>query len=244
MSSIKSVSPNWPAPANVKALTTCRSGGVSEELYNSFNLAQHVGDNVNAVNENRRILKSYFRLPGSANWLSQTHSTTVICIENALREPVEADASYTRIANRVCTVLTADCLPVLLCNKQGKWVAAIHAGWRGLANGIIGQTILQYDGDSADLVAWLGPAIGPESFEVGAEVRDEFEKNFPGSACCFQPVENKFLADLYQLARIQLSAKQVESFGGDYCTYKDQENFYSYRRDGETGRMASLIWFE
>ncbi len=236
--------PDWPAPERVHALTTTRLGGVSLPPYDSLNLGDHVGDDPVAVAENRRRLAAELGLPGEPRWLSQVHG--IFSMEAAsVSQGCEADASYTDTAGVVCAVLTADCLPVLLCDKDGKGVAALHAGWRGLLNGVIEQTIAAMGG-AGELMAWLGPAIGPQAFEVGNEVREAFIADASTAATAFVPSPNgRWLADIYALARQRLHrAGVVLVYGGEYCTYSEPERFYSYRRDGRTGRMASLIWLE
>jgi YfiH family protein len=234
--------PDWPAPAGVHALTTLRSGGVSQGPYADWNLADHVGDAPEAVRENRRRLRERFRLPAEPAWLGQVHGGTVV---NAARiRAPEADGSYATQAGVVCAVLTADCLPVLLCSQDGQRVAAVHAGWRGLAGGVL-EAALEALGPG-DHLAWLGPAIGPVAFEVGPEVRNAFLSFQPAAAAAFQETRpGHWLADLYGLARLRLAARGVDAvYGGEHCTFREAERFYSYRRDGVTGRMASLIWRE
>ena len=235
--------PDWPAPASVRALATTRTGGVSAGAYASLNLATHVGDDPAAVAENRRRLRAH--LPAEPLWLSQVHGTTVARAEDAA-EGVAADAAFTRRAGRVCAVLTADCLPVLLCNDAGTVVAAAHAGWRGLAGGVIETALRATNEPPARLLAWLGPAIGPQAFEVGAEVRATFLAHSPDAAAAFAAKENgKWLADLYRLAEQRLNALGVSRvYGGGRCTFLEADCFYSYRREKTTGRMASLIWLE
>lgn len=235
--------PDWPAPASVRALVTTRTGGVSAGAYASLNLATHVGDDPAAVAENRRRLRAH--LPAEPLWLSQVHGTTVSRAEDAV-EGVEADAAFTRRAGRVCAVLTADCLPVLLCNDVGTVVAAAHAGWRGLAGGVVEAAVRAMNEPPPRLLAWLGPAIGPQAFEVGAEVRAAFLAHSPDAAAAFAAKENgKWLADLYRLAEQRLNALGVSRvYGGGRCTFLEADSFYSYRREKTTGRMASLIWLE
>ncbi len=221
------IRPNWPAPSNINAYTTLRTGG---------NLA---------ALESRARLKNTLKLPSEPIWIKQTHSTIAI---QALAEnrDKEADASFTNQTNIVCAILTADCLPILLCNRKGTHVAAIHAGWRGLANGVIEVTLKALNLPSQEWLAWLGPAIGQLNYEVGPEVRQIFVDMNPESAEAFLPSvkHNHWLADLYKLAEIRLRKQGITAIlGGEHCTYHDPKKFYSYRRDGqETGRMASLIW--
>jgi YfiH family protein len=235
------IKPDWPAPNAVSVLQSTRFNtdlkGVSEGVYKGLNLGDHVGDKLEHVTENR---KRFLREAGltQAQWLTQVHGTTLV---NASADLKEADGCYTQTPNLGCIVMTADCLPVLFCNVQGTKVAAVHAGWRGLASGILQKTLEKF-GDEKVLV-WLGPAIGAKAFEVGAEVKEQFCAQNTLSANCFVATENnKYLADLYGLARIALSDKRVKVFGGTEGTYHDSERFYSYRRDGITGRMASMIW--
>lgn len=234
--------PDWPAPSRIHALSTTRGGGVSLPPYDSLNLGDHVGDDPGAVAENRRRLVNALSLPSEPRWLSQVHGT---CAADAAQvsTPCEADASHTDRPGVVCAVLTADCLPVLLCSRDGKHVAAVHAGWRGLLNGVIEGTIEAMASESA-LIAWLGPAIGPQAFEVGEEVRQAFLAVDEAAKKAFvRSPAGRWLADIYALARLRLQRADVsEVYGGDHCTYSESERFFSYRRDGRTGRMASLIW--
>lgn len=233
--------PDWPAPANVHALVTTRAGGVSRAPYASFNLADHVGDDPAAVAANRRLLRTL--LPAEPVWLKQVHGTR--CVDAAsIAKGCEADAAFTRQPGVVCAVLTADCLPVLLCDEAGTVVAAAHAGWRGLAGGVIESTVAAMQLPGKQLIAWLGPAIGPQSFEVGGEVRDAFLAHDPAAASAFRAQANgKWLCDIYRLATLRLEALGVcRIVSADFDTVRDTERFYSYRRDGITGRMASLIW--
>jgi YfiH family protein len=232
--------PDWGAPANVRALVTTRSGGVSQVPWKSFNLGDHVGDAPAAVAENRRRLREY--LPGEPLWLKQVHGVT--CIDSQRASTNEADAAFTRTANVVCAVLTADCLPILLCDTAGSVVAAAHAGWRGLAAGILESTVRSMSVPGEQIMVWLGPAIGPENFEVGGEVREAFVAHDPLAATAFARCTNgRWLCDIYQLAQQRLAALGVcRIASADFCTVRDTERFYSYRRDGVTGRMASLIW--
>jgi hypothetical protein len=236
--------PSWPAPANVRAAVTTRRGGVSLPPYDTLNLGDHVGDDPAAVAGNRRRLVAALGLPAEPRWLSQVHGTFAVDAA-VLGVGCEADASHTALPGVVCAVLTADCLPVLLCNRNGTQVAAVHAGWRGLLNGIIEQCIAAMGGED-ELLAWLGPAIGPQAFEVGEEVREAFVADTPEAVAAFAPLPNgRWLADIYALARQRLHRAGVTSvYGGGHCTFSEPERFYSYRRDGRTGRMASLIWME
>ncbi|PSW09567.1 peptidoglycan editing factor PgeF [Photobacterium sanctipauli] len=241
--------PDWPAPANVRAATTTRVGGVSEAPYQGLNLGAHVGDDLALVNANRGNLQSHLQLANAPQWLNQIHSTVVVDLETPLVEIPDADGSYTQRKGLACTVMTADCLPVILCDRAGTQVAAVHAGWRGLVDGIIEEAIARFSGDKSDILAWMGPAIGPTAFEVGGEVRAQFIAVDAAAQQAFKPVadnpDDKWLADLYMLATQRLNRAGVNQvFGGQYCTFSDSEQFYSYRRDGVTGRQATLIWLE
>ncbi len=235
--------PDWPAPATVQAVTTTRAGGVSRGLYASFNLAAHVGDDPSAVVANRQHLQQSLNLPAEPAWLEQVHGTEVVSLD-APRPFGHADASVTTRPGRVCAVLTADCLPVLFCNRAGTAVAAAHAGWRGLAAGVLEAAVAALNTAPGDILAWLGPAIGANAFEVGGEVRDAFLSRQAEAAAAFRLLPSgKYLADLYALARLRLAAAGVTAiYGGGWCTHSEAERFFSYRRDGVTGRMASLIW--
>ena len=235
------ITPDWPAPANVRALQTTRKGGVSDSPYASFNLGSHVGDNPLAVSRNRMLLAPL--LPSEPVWLNQVHGITVADAGRAGCLP-EADASVSTHPGAVCVVMTADCLPILLCDEQGSVVGAAHAGWRGLCDGVIEATVSAMNVPAPTLMAWLGPAIGSTVFEVGDEVRTAFVAKQPQAAQAFvAAAEGKWMADIYQLARLRLQALGIHRiYGGDLCTYSDAERFYSYRRDGVTGRMATFIW--
>ena len=239
------IKPDWPAPEKVKALSTTRLCGVSQSPYESFNLGLHVGDDSGAVEHNRQRLQKILATPYGPQWLQQVHGSDVI-EANVTGEVRQADASFTSEMGVPCAVMTADCLPVLVCAKDGSQVAAAHAGWRGLANGVLEAVLGRMNSPASELLVWLGPAIGPKQFEVGVEVRDAF---LSFSDECAKPfVENElkpnhWFADIYQLARIRLRAFGVEElYGGGFCTYSEPQRFFSYRRDGQTGRMASLIW--
>lgn len=238
---------NWPAPDRIKAGTSLRSGGVSEAPYDQLNLGDHVGDSEKNVIANREIIASHLNLPDQPIWIQQIHGTKAVeaRLENLYQE---ADASFTDKAGTVCVVLTADCLPVLICNKKGTHIAAAHAGWRGLVNGVIESTLNKLNLPSEDLLVWLGPAISRKHFEVGSEVRDQFLQELSNAESAFTPSPrpNHWMADLYELARIRLRKQGItQIYGGEYCTYANKEQFYSYRRDGaNSGRMASLIWID
>lgn len=235
--------PEWPAPSHVKALCSTRQAGFSPAPYDSLNLGDHVADDPSNVQRNRQQLYSLADLPEMPLWLNQTHSTRVIDSQD-WHIGVEADAIISEHPRHVCSVLTADCLPLLVCDAQGSQVAAIHAGWRGLLNGIIERTVERFHAPKHDLLVWLGPAIGPSAFEVGQEVYQAFVSQQPSAADAFTASNNgRYYADIYQLARQRLQQCGVSNiFGGDYCTYDQADLFFSYRRDGVTGRMASVIW--
>lgn len=241
------IEPQWPAASHVHALSTIRQGGVSQWPWASLNLGDHVNDNPSHVAENRLHLKRLAGLPHEPRWLTQVHGCNLL---DAAALPAshlcEADAVYSNRPQHICAVLTADCLPVLFTDSAGREVAASHAGWRGLAAGVLEQTIGRFDAAPEKLMAWLGPAIGPASFEVGADVREAFLAwSFDCEVAFIEHGEGRWLADIYQLARQRLRKAGVTAIhGGGYCTYRDAEHFYSYRRDGETGRMATLIWFD
>lgn len=235
--------PDWPAPKSVHALTTLRHGGVSEGSYASLNLGDHVGDQPQAVAANRQRLFEQSQLPAHPKWLNQIHSKNIV--DAGLSMPcAEADGSYTFKSAIVCAVLTADCLPVLLCDKEGTRIGAVHAGWRGIAAGVIEAGVQKLYEPNVSLMAWLGPAIGPQAFEVGSEVREIFLDSDPDASNAFEPSsQGRWLANLYMLATRRLQAQGItEVYGGHWCTYSDKERFFSYRRDGITGRMATLIW--
>ena len=240
--------PDWPAPKNVHALQTTRNGGVSVAPYNSLNLGDHVGDDPLAVERNRMLLQPM--LPSEPIWLKQVHGTVVAKAHDADCWP-EADACVASRAGAVCVVMTADCLPVLLCDEQGSVVGAVHAGWRGLCSGVIEQTVRDMNVEPSALMAWLGPAIGAQAFEVGEEVRAAFIAEQPQAVAAFTPSpaqaggSEKYLADIYQLARLRLNTLRITRiYGGGFCTYTDSERFFSYRRNGVTGRMGTFIWLE
>lgn len=236
---------DWPAPKNIIACTSTREGGVSLAPYSSLNLGDHVEDNPQHVATNRQRLRTLAQLPRDPIWLQQTHSTIALELNHdcSFDSPPIADACFTRYHNLPCTVMTADCLPLLVCNQQGSEVAAIHAGWRGLRDGIITSTLSQLHSQPQQLLVWLGPAIGPEVFELNDEIRLDFLSRNAQNSVAFKQVNSKWFADIYALARIELSSLGVKHiFGGNYCTFSDSERFFSYRRDGITGRMASTIW--
>jgi len=239
------LAPDWPAPPGVRAISTLRSGGVSLPPYQSFNLAEHVGDDPRAVNANREYLRLQVQLPSMPRWLTQVHGAKVVDA-GLIQPPCEADAAFTRQHGVVCAVMTADCLPILLCDHSGQWVAAVHVGWRGLAAGIIESAVSAMAPRGKDLMAWLGPAIGPDAFEVGDEVRAQFIQNDNAAAADFTAASaGCWLMDIYALARRRLTGLGISQvYGGHWCTVRETESFFSYRRDGRTGRMASLIWIQ
>lgn len=234
--------PAWPAPAKVRAMQTTRAGGCSTAPWDSLNLGDHVGDDPACVLANRARLRS--GLPGEPAWLKQVHGTRVVDAALSASVVNEADAAYARQPGAVCVVMTADCLPVLFCNRAGTVVAAAHAGWRGLQAGVLEATIAAMAEAPGELLAWLGPAIGPACFEVGDDVRTAFVGSDPEAAAAFAPASpGKWLADIYLLAKRRLHAVGLTSIhGGGRCTVSDRERYFSYRRDGVTGRMATLIW--
>lgn len=238
------IRPDWPAPYQVNAHMTLREEGFSLPPYAYFNLGMHVGDDPEHVKLNREKLSQDLSLPAEPLWLAQQHTTIVVSADQSYVEPPVADASYSFESNHVCAVLTADCLPLLVCDQQGTQVAAIHAGWRGLADGVIAATLEKLTAQRSDLLVWMGAAIGPTAFEVGIDVVEAFTSQSTGLEQHFR-VKNelKFLGNLYEIARYQLATLGVEQvYGGDHCTYSQPDDFYSYRRDGTTGRMATLIW--
>lgn len=243
------IEPLWPAPANVLALCTTRQGGRSTAPYASFNLAQHVGDSNSAVLANRALLGAALPPGVECSWLEQVHGTAVVEAQPSALPPV-ADAQWTRQRGVACAIMTADCLPVLFCSTSGDVVAAAHAGWRGLLAGVLEATVEAMQAPAQNVLAWLGPAIGPAAFEVGQEVRYAFvaaagPADSHRVAACFAPSAghpNHWYADLYALARVRLSALGITRiFGGEFCTHRDESQFFSFRRDGQTGRMASLV---
>lgn len=242
------ITPNWPAPTWVSAFTTLRTGGVSKPPFDSFNFGEAVGDSPENVAFNRLRLTQSYSLPQEPVWLAQTHSADLIEITRERNFSRTADGAWTLLPNTPCVVTTADCLPLLLCDTSGTLVAAIHCGWRGILRGIIEKAIFTFKQKSqGDILAWLGPAIGPDHFEVGQEVKAQFTGLDPALAFAFKPAQmpHKWLANLYELARIKLHQLGVNQiWGGNYCTYSDPTRFYSYRRDGKTGRMASVIWLK
>lgn len=231
--------PDWPLPENVRAYQTTRLLG---------NLGTHVNDAPENVEKNRQKLREELLLPSEPFWLEQVHGNTCCSFQKRnpnIEPPPKADASFTHEPKQVCLVMTADCLPILLCNREGQEIAALHAGWRGLLNGIIGGSLRHLKSKPSELMAWLGPAIGPETCELNEQIRLDFiHKNEENESAFYTPKPGHWFADLYELARIQLKHFGIKDiFGGHFCTYRDEALFFSHRRDqGKTGRMASLIW--
>ncbi len=241
--SLEFVFPDWPGPANVKSLTTTRVGGLSRGPYASFNLGNHVGDDPETVRHNRVRLRESLALPSEPVWLKQVHGVNVVDAAS-INAGAIADGAWTDRPGVVCAVLTADCLPVFLCDRRGTKVALLHAGWRGLIAGVIEAGLQTLAIPGAELLVWLGPAIGPDSYEVGDDVRNAFLAQDAAAAVCFHAQgTGRWRADLYALARRRLQAQGVNAiYGGNFCTLREREQFFSFRRDGATGRMASLIW--
>lgn len=243
--------PDWPAPANVRAAISTRAGGVSQGAYADFNVAGHVGDDPVAVSTNRDILQQALQLPEQPVWFTQVHGVDVLRHDGVTtcNPALEYDACYSNQLGKVCAVMTADCLPVLFCSRNGMEVAAAHAGWRGLVDGVLETTVQQFACEHRDIIAWLGPAIGPASFEVGADVRERFLQQWRALGvaavdACFTPQTGQhWLCDIYALARLQLRSMGIDAVsGGNEDTFADIPRFYSFRRDGDTGRMVSLVW--
>ncbi len=238
--------PNWPAAKNIKALSTLRNDGFSQNPFDSFNLGAHVGDDVELVEKNRTLLLNTGGLPSAPVWLNQTHSTNIISLplspSHSLGDNV--DGSFTTTKNQVCCVMTADCLPVLFCDKAGSKVAAVHAGWRGLCDGILEQAVEALD--CSELMVWIGPAIGFDSFEVGDEVKQQFMAVDAQAEAAFSiKGSGKWLADMNLLATQRLNrAGIVDIYYSNLCTYQNNQDFFSYRKEGQTGRQATLIWLE
>ncbi|MCK5817656.1 MAG: peptidoglycan editing factor PgeF [Psychromonas sp.] len=242
------ITPNWAAPSHIKAVSTTRLNGVSKGAYHGLNLGSHVDDNIKHVLTNRASLAIHFAFDNDLYWLNQTHSTTLVALPPTNKAiELHADAAWTSAKNQPCIAMTADCLPVLVTDKKGTFVCAIHAGWRGLCDGIIEKSIQSICNNKnvkvLDLLVWLGPCISKEAFVVGDDVRREFIKHHSKAIEAFRPHKSRWLADLHQLAQQRLSSLNVlEITYSDLCTFKNHDLFYSYRRDGKTGRMATLIW--
>jgi len=236
--------PDWPVPAWVRSVSSTRQGGVSQPPFDSLNLTRHVDERTADVARNRQRLVEKLALPSEPRWLNQVHGVTVVDLDDASGELPDADASITCMANTVCAVFTADCLPVLFCDRSGTQVAAAHAGWRGLAAGILEATVAAFVAQPEEILVWLGPAIGPQAFEVGDEVRQAFCGVDSAATEAFVATRpGHWLADLYQLARQRLARVGVTSvYGGDRCTFSEPGDFYSFRRDNSSSRMSSIIW--
>jgi YfiH family protein len=233
---------NWPAPKNISALSTTRLSGFSQVPYDTNNLGLHVGDNVHHVMQNRQQLIELLQLPGEPQWLNQTHSTRCVVIEEDSNR--EADASVSRSSKHPLVILTADCLPITLCNTQGTEIAAIHAGWRGLANGIVESTLAKMNSKASELLAWIGPAICQKCYETGDEVYETFTSKYPLSKHAFKPANSKWLANLPQIAEIVLNSQGINAvYQSGLCTFESESELYSYRRASQTGRIGTLIWF-
>jgi polyphenol oxidase len=243
VSDVGLIAPDWPPLPGVRAAFTLRTGGVSTGSYESFNIATHVGDDSAAVIENRTRLRAALSLPSEPVWLEQVHGTSVADLDVAWPSR-RADAAVTHIADRVCAIQVADCMPVLFATDDGLRIGAAHAGWRGLAGGVLEATVAAMRCVPARVSAWLGPCIGMEHFEVGDDVREAFLKADPEAAGAFEKnARGRWQCDLYALARRRLGALGVQAIhGGGWCTFAERERFFSYRRDGQCGRMAALIW--
>jgi len=235
--------PNWPAPKHIRAFTTTRQHGHSQAPFNNFNLADYVGDDPQAVIGNVEELIDELDLPKSPTWLNQVHGTKAVRIEDCTDTP-DADASFTSTKNKICVVRTADCLPILFCNRSGTEVAAVHAGWKGLFAGVIDATIDALATSPDDLLAWMGPALGPEHFEINNGMRADFIDKHPDNNLGIICRNKQWYLDFYKIATMNLQRCGVtQIYGGEHCTFAEEEQFFSYRRDnGVTGRMASLIW--
>ena len=244
-SAIELIAPDWPAPPNVRAFTTTRMGGESGSPYDSLNLAVGAGDAPAVVARNRARVRTYLGLDHEPCWLEQVHGSNVVLAARYDCAP-RADASVGDAGSPPCVVLTADCLPVVLSDTSGTRIGIAHAGWRGLASGVIARCIDFMDRPGRELLAWLGPAIGPESYEVGSEVREACLAAAPGAGSAFVPSparKGHWLANLYAIASCQLaSLGVVHTYGGGFCTFADERRFFSHRRDGNTGRFATLAW--
>lgn len=237
------IHPSWPLPPGVAACSSTRHGGFSQAPYESLNLGTHVGDDAATVQRNRESLVASAGLPQMPHWLTQVHGTRVLRLDGKAPTDLRADAVYSNQPGQVCAVMTADCLPVLFSSLAGNEIAAAHAGWRGLCDGVLEKTVAEFAAEPDQISVWLGPAIGPHQFEVGAEVREAFMAVDTAASMAFTPCGDKYLADIYLLARQRLQAVGITAiYGGDRCTVSEASHFFSYRRDGITGRLASLIW--
>lgn len=245
MRKVECVFAEWPAPACVKTATTTRMGGSSQGRFASLNLGEGLGDDPARVRENRQRVSHVLGLPSEPVWIKQVHGNRVINAGEST-ENVTADGSFSEKPGVICAILTADCLPVFLCDRKGSRVGLVHAGWRGLAAGVIAAAVNRLNMPRGSLLAWLGPAIGPAAYEVGEDVRRAFLEQDERNAEAFVPGRpSRWMADLYSLARRQLNREGVvDVYGGAFCTHGEAERFFSFRRDGQCGRMASLIWME
>ncbi|KTC65941.1 Laccase domain protein yfiH (plasmid) [Legionella adelaidensis] len=234
---------NWDAPSNIVAFTTTREEGFSELTYAKNNLALHVGDQAETVLQNRQLLMKQFSIPKEPIWLEQIHSN--ICILAEEESNRLADAAVTRSQNIPLVIMTADCLPIMLCSKKGNEIAAIHAGWKGLAQGVVENTLEKMRTSQEDLIAWIGPAICGQCYQIGSEVKEAFLQNYPFTQAAFQPQGDRFLGNLPLMAELilqKLGLKEV--YQSKACTFESDNTFYSYRREPKTGRIATLIWFQ
>lgn len=242
---IELIHADWPASSRIKAFTTTRKGGISKAPFDSLNLGAHVGDVLANVEHNRAFLEHHLALNEPLTYLEQIHGTQVEVLHEPLNVVPKVDAAVTVQKHLPCTVMTADCLPVLFCDRNESVVAAAHAGWRGLLDGVLEATVSAMKLPASELMVWMGPAIGPQAFEVGGELQQAFVAQNPQALKAFIPQGEKYLADIYHLARLRLHAMGIsEIYGGQHCTYSEPEHFFSYRRDGQTGRMASVIYME
>ncbi|MFV0450087.1 MAG: peptidoglycan editing factor PgeF [Vibrio sp.] len=238
------ITPNWNAPKQIKAFASTRIGGLSKAPYAGLNLGMHVGDDPILVQRNRELLQQQTQMPSSPLWLNQTHSTVVLNVSEPTNDVLDADGVITSSPNVVCSAMTADCLPVLITNTSGTQVAAVHAGWRGLAGGIVENALQQF---SDNVMLWLGPAIGPQAFEVGEDVLQAFLDYDSKAGCAFVAgkQDGKWWANMASLTRLRMAKLGIDQvFDSELCTYQDPQRFYSYRRDGVTGRQATFIWIE
>ena len=244
MTVLETIRPDWPLSDRLNVCTTTRKGGVSVVPYDQLNVADHVDDIPASVSANRQLLQDVLDLPSVPKWLQQTHSTDVIAAHTMRSERAQADSVYTDSCEHECAVMTADCLPVVLCDDNATCLAVAHAGWRGLIHGVINNTVRMMAKQCAPSYAWLGPAIGPEAFQVGSDVYQIYTQRNSRLTGCFTAIaSNKWTLDMYAAARIILNDLGVRHiYGGDYCTFSDADRFFSYRRDGVTGRMATLAW--
>lgn len=232
----------WPAPSNINAFSTTRSSGLSFDPFASNNMALHVDDNPTHVLANRNQLKDALKLPREPEWLAQTHSTVCVVVEE--EQSRQADAAISRSPGRVLSIMTADCLPILLCNQEGTEIAAIHAGWKGLAEGIVENTLLKMQSLKSQVLAWCGPAICQNCFEVGDEVYELYQQKYPFAHVFFKKKGSKFVANLSLLLEEILRQHAVNKvYQSNICTFEEENTFYSYRREKKTGRIATLIWF-